>query len=943
MYEFNAFFGVDMFRLDKLFTLISVLVLNLFVVVSLSAQELKPNVVFIFLDDAAQDEINVEAVREYFPSIAKYLLDDGTYFENFHVVAPICGPSRASLFRGQYPHNTGVHYNEFGWDVFYNSGYTDDEIGMWMRKSGYHTALVGKYCHQGYPAASHDKSYVPPGWDDFRTFYGAKYLEFHGNHNGVRTFHGASPELHRTDVESEHAVSIVEEHDFNKPLFLYIAPIAPHIPVNSKFTSFAERYADKYSDAMLDRVPSLDEMDIGDKPAQFSMLPLLGANGLAKQDELFRDRLRSIKSVDDMVGDIVDALRKRGVLDSTYIFLTSDNGYLQGHHRLKAKRWPYDRVTRVPLLVRGPGVPAGGHNYDLLAHIDLAPTFLNLGGGEIPHFVDGQSFAGLVSNSREHIETVPSRSYVLISNDTYEVPDAAGLDARYKALRSNSELYVEWEDGGVEYYDLVSDPWQLESRYSLTGRRARALSTTLGAFSACQGASCRGSGETDQMQITLDVDQVNEKLVASGGISTNRPIEFVELVVRRVADRTYYDGMSFTPGYKSLQIAVDSDNFWSAEIEVLPMNDIEYWISARAINVMGRGSRIAGTAFMTPLFDKDDVIPELQVDLSSNDFVGSEFEVSGFVSDNIALEKLLLVVSRASDGFYWNGTAYQSEYVDIKLNEVVLGSNSVNWSYLLSDLELGAHFISTRVYDHAGNQNFHSVRIEVVKEHNDKNPPIHYSIYPADGAVLVDLPVIQGSVTDDDNNVVRVEVVVFELVSKKYWNGVTLQSHWTRLPVSIEGTSSDAEWAYRFDPKLPPGQYFVAIDAWDSLGNQSRRTARYTIDHPNDQVVPNIDVSVEVDGLNSMSKVRIVGHVEDSGGIRNVWVVIRRLDDNAYWNGLSMQSNWAATYVEDARGNSHSEFYLEWAEMPAGDYMLRVNASDISANLSFETAQFMVD
>ena len=161
-------------------------------------QSSKPNIILINLDDADVDLLDDWALEAYFPAIRTNLSDQGTRFSNFHSIAPLCGPSRAALFRGQYPHNTGVEFNALGWEIFYDNGFTDSEIGHWMQDAGYHTALVGKYCHEEFPQASKNKDYWPPGWTDFRSSIGGLYFGTFRSSNGSRLRNG--PEAYRTDI-----------------------------------------------------------------------------------------------------------------------------------------------------------------------------------------------------------------------------------------------------------------------------------------------------------------------------------------------------------------------------------------------------------------------------------------------------------------------------------------------------------------------------------------------------------------------------------------------------------------------------------------------------------------------------------------------------------------------------------------------------------------------
>ncbi len=113
-------------------------------------------------------------------------------------------------------------------------------------------------------------------------------------------------------------------------------------------------------------------------------------------DDYYRQRLESMLAVDEMVASLIDELEAAGELDNTYIFFTSDNGWFNGEHRIRSgKNRPYEESARVPLYVRGPGVPAGSEVEELAVNTDFAPTFAELAG--VSFTADGRSLAPLLS------------------------------------------------------------------------------------------------------------------------------------------------------------------------------------------------------------------------------------------------------------------------------------------------------------------------------------------------------------------------------------------------------------------------------------------------------------------------------------------------------------------------------------------------------------------
>ena len=230
-------------------------------------------------------------------------------------------------------------------------------------------------------------------------------------------------------------------------------------------------------------------------------------------------------AVDDMIGDLVDSLRKSNELDDTYVFFTSDNGFHLGQPRLGSGKWAaYEEDIRVPLVVRGPGVPEGEKLPHPVLNNDLAPTFADLAGVDAPKFVDGRSLkplldaeptppedwrqAFVVEAIAERGGSRPpfideSRVAPLLTGDplpkdwrrtsaaTAELNEGWGRPW-LKALRTKNYLYVDYKTGEHELYDLREDPHQLHNIYSTASPELRArLEAQLDALRQCKGAQCR--------------------------------------------------------------------------------------------------------------------------------------------------------------------------------------------------------------------------------------------------------------------------------------------------------------------------------------------------------------------------------------------------------------------------------------------------------------------
>jgi N-acetylglucosamine-6-sulfatase len=201
-----------------------------------------------------------------------------------------------------------------------------------------------------------------------------------------------------------------------------------------------------------------------------------------------------------MVGSIVAALGETGQLDNTYVIYTSDNGFHMGEHRLIAgKDTPYEEDIRVPMVMRGPGVPVGGRIEALVVNIDLAPTFADIAGVEAPDFVDGRSFLPLLQDPAQ-----PWRDSFLIERRKLEeqlvrqskfsglTPEELDQAAVFNGIRTRDLVYVEYGSGERELYDLAQDPHQLANLAEETDPvLVSALSARVVELSECTGAGCR--------------------------------------------------------------------------------------------------------------------------------------------------------------------------------------------------------------------------------------------------------------------------------------------------------------------------------------------------------------------------------------------------------------------------------------------------------------------
>lgn len=448
----------------------------------------RPNLVLIVADDLDQNLGTIDSM----PNLHRLLVQQGLTFSDFFVTNSLCAPSRASLLRGQYTHSHQVVSNESpvsGFETFFRLGHEASTVATWLQGAGYRTILLGKYIN-GYPTGA-SRTHRPPGWSEFVSPVddeAYKGFDYRMNENGRIVSYGGRSQDYLTDVLARKAEDLLRRSG-GTPFFLLLTPYAPHHPATP-----APRHDRLFAGAQVPRTPSFNEEDVSDKPAPRSSL---SGSEIADIDSLYRSRLQSMQAVDEMIARVVMVLESSGRMGDTYFFFTSDNGFHMGQHRLRPqKATPYEEDVRVPLIVRGPGVPAGETLYGYLAgNVDLAPTLAELAEVEIPHFVDGRSLAPLLRGERPAAGT-RRQAFLLeqYSDEGLIAPSPRSAQPVFVGLRTLRYKYVEYWTGVREIYDLGSDPYELSNFGGTAPTDLLAqLSSMLRSLTNCVGAACRSA------------------------------------------------------------------------------------------------------------------------------------------------------------------------------------------------------------------------------------------------------------------------------------------------------------------------------------------------------------------------------------------------------------------------------------------------------------------
>ncbi|KAH7628344.1 alkaline-phosphatase-like protein [Sordaria sp. MPI-SDFR-AT-0083] len=478
----------------------------------------QPNIVFTLTDD---QDLHLQSL-DYLPLIKKCLADEGTTYKRHYCTTAICCPARVSLWTGKQAHNTNVTdvlppYG--GLPKFISQGFNEAYLPVWLQEAGYDTYYTGKLFN-AHTVDNYDSPYLA-GWNgsDFLLDpYTYSYLNatFQRNRDAPVSYEGQ----YSVDVLAEKAYRFLDDaaqnvHKGGRPFFLGIAPIAPHsnveprIPSSAagalhrrptseeddieKLVSFtppipAARHAHLFPDVVVPRTPHFNPSSRASGVSWISQLPVQSAENVAFNDHFYRQRLRTLQSVDELVAGVIERLERHGLLEDTYVFYTTDNGYHIGQHRLQpGKECGFEEDINVPLIVRGPGVKKGAVAEVVTSHVDLAPTVLKLAGAlggdddddnkKVEEYkLDGEAIPLTAEDLEEAKEKGERHEHVTVEYWGFALSEGRlfGKDATrfwtnntYKAVRILGDgynlYYSVWCSGEHELYDLQTDPYQLNN------------------------------------------------------------------------------------------------------------------------------------------------------------------------------------------------------------------------------------------------------------------------------------------------------------------------------------------------------------------------------------------------------------------------------------------------------------------------------------------------
>jgi len=427
----------------------------------------RPNVLFILCDDLRPDALGCFGSRHVKTPNIDRLAAGGVRFTNGFCTTSLCSPSRASILTGLYAHAHGVRNN-----------FTELPAALphWpgrLREQGYATGYCGKW-HMG-----EDNDAPRPGFDWFVSHKGqGKYFDTEWNVNGARR---ETPPGYYTTVVTDYAADWLARQPAGKPWALCVGHKAPH-----SFYFPEERYRHAFDHVRVPYPESAFHLDgqpdwirqrlptwhgiYGPLFEWRKHFPDARPEGVKDFENMVHAYWGTVLSVDDSVGRLVRLLESRGELERTLIIFMGDNGLLEGEHGMVDKRTMHEPSIRIPIIARGPGLPAGKVVEQQVLTEDVAPTVLDVCGAPPIAQTHGRSWTKLCN------EGDPDWRVAWLYEYNYErqfpyTPNIRGIRTdRFKFVR------YPHGDGGAdrhlpEMYDLAADP---DERHNLAADPALA-------------------------------------------------------------------------------------------------------------------------------------------------------------------------------------------------------------------------------------------------------------------------------------------------------------------------------------------------------------------------------------------------------------------------------------------------------------------------------------
>lgn len=392
---------------------------------------MKPNIIFYFSDQQRWDTLNSELM----PNVWE-LGEEGTLFENSFTCQPVCGPARACLQTGQYATENGCFRNGIPLpestktmaDYFNENDYDTAYIGKWHLASD-RAKGFGFHC---------EKTAVPKEKQGgYKYWRAADVLEFtsHGYDGYVFDEDGNKIDFtgYRADCINDFAAEYVNNHNGEKPFFIFISQLEPHHQNDRGHFEGPVEAIERYKDYPI--------------PEDLTFLK-------GDYNEEYPDYIAAINRLDENVGKLIDTLKEKGIYENTVIIYTSDHGCHFKTRNFEYKRSCHESSIHTPLVFGGGAIKKTDNVDSLVSLIDLPPTILRLAGISVP-----ESYSGNVLPINEL--DAPERDCVFVQISESHIGRCVRTkNWKYSAKAIGSGWY---KSKAVHYfddflYDLKNDP-----------------------------------------------------------------------------------------------------------------------------------------------------------------------------------------------------------------------------------------------------------------------------------------------------------------------------------------------------------------------------------------------------------------------------------------------------------------------------------------------------
>ncbi|MBC9888311.1 MAG: sulfatase-like hydrolase/transferase [Opitutae bacterium] len=451
----------------------------------------RPNIILIITDQQRYETIAALGFPYVTTPHLDRMVNEGVAFSQCHVTSPSCGPSRASLFTGYFPHNSGALRNNDSWPRTWvqdlnDSGYHCVNIGKmhadpYYKDHGFHERFVvenkqrreGEFGWSGNPHIFNDE------WD--------KALDLNGIDRPEKSFYREWPDkrerqgayewkfpdhLHPDVFVGDLALRWLDKSAYgndayegleDQPLFLEIGFPGPHPPFDP-----IESYTKEYMEKDLPIIPvTQEEMDAQPETLQSLRKRMtkrfadsIDFDPHASDESRKRQRayyLANVTMIDEKVGQIFEKLDENGLLENSVVLFTSDHGDCMGDHGLVEKWNMYDSSVRVPLVVWSPERYQGGHCVEALTQwFDIGPTILELAGLNPPEKMEAESLIPFLEDSADAEE----REYVFSEHAQDLMLQDVDHSLMIRSKRFKLVEYIGKNDG--QLFDLENDPDELK-------------------------------------------------------------------------------------------------------------------------------------------------------------------------------------------------------------------------------------------------------------------------------------------------------------------------------------------------------------------------------------------------------------------------------------------------------------------------------------------------